>query len=254
MRAALEAEGLADDAFAPFFQALWRPRLLDLRQLPASLGPLVKRHLSQHRGQWLAATVVYPRPGAASVEAIRRPLEQITARGARVSVTGAPLAGPQMARLLRQDLTWMAPLTLAVVALLVTLLLRRLWPVLATLASLCLGAALFCGGLRLLGLEVDLYNLMVLPVIIGYGVDDHIYVVRRAQDEGLRAALVHSGRAVVTTTLTTLAAFGALALCTLPGLRGLGLTAVLGVSLGLLTSLVVLPALLSLGGRLRVKS
>jgi predicted RND superfamily exporter protein len=96
---------------------------------------------------------------------------------------------------------------------------------------------------------VDLYNLMVLPVLIGYGVDDHIYVVRRAISDGVGLAVVESGRAVLATTLTSVAAFGALGLCALPGLRMLGATAALGLTLGLVGALVVMPALLGLGAR-----
>ena len=60
------------------------------------------------------------------------------------------------------------------------------------------------------------------------------------------AALAGSGRAVIATTLTSGVAFSALGLCQTDGLRHLGLAAALGLGCGLLGSLVVLPALLSL--------
>ena len=243
VRDALAEEGLKPEAFSDFFAALLHPRVLGRSDLPPALTPLVGRHLARLSGEWLIATVVHQARGRGVRLAT---LEALGGSGARVSVTGAAVAGPDAARLLREDLLRIAPLTLLAVLVVLGLLLRRVGLVLATMASLGLSGVLFAGGLRLLGLEIDLYNLMVIPVIIGYGVDDHIYVVRRAREDGLDAAIVGSGRAVITTTLTTMVAFGALALCTLPGLRSLGLTAVLGIGLGQVTSLVVMPALLSI--------
>ena len=245
-RQALEAQGFSADAFDRSFVNLLQPRLLRQQDLPPALAPLVSQHLARLPGEVLLATLVHRPRGQRDQTRLIVALEAEGGAGARVSVTGATVAGPEAARLLREDLLRMAPLTLLAVLLVVAVLLRRVGPVLATMVSLGLTGVLFAGGLRLLGLQIDLYNLMVIPVIIGYGVDDHIYVVRRAQEDGLDAALTGSGRAVITTTLTTMAAFGALTLCTLPGLRSLGLTAVLGVGLGLVMSLVVMPALLSI--------
>ncbi len=242
---ALAAQGLRPELFADFFRTLLRPRPLTRSDLPPALAPLIEQHLARLSGQWLASTVVHRARERGELGTLVSALEA-RGDGVQVSVTGAALAGPETARLLRQDLLRMGPLALAAVLLVVGLLLRRPGPVLATMASIALTGLLFTGAMALLGLQIDLYNLMVLPVVIGYGVDDHIYVVRRAREDGLDAAVAGSGRAVITTTLTTMAAFGALTLCTLPGLRSLGLTAVLGVGLGLVTSLVVMPALLSI--------
>jgi predicted RND superfamily exporter protein len=132
------------------------------------------------------------------------------------------------------------------------LLLRDPRPVAACLVSLVVSAVVFLGALSLLGIDLDLYNLMVVPILVGYGVDDHIYVVRRAVVNGVSRAVTDSGRAVLATTLTSMAAFGALGLCSLPGLKTLGLTAVLGLVICLVGSLVILPALFAMlcpGGR-----
>jgi hypothetical protein len=246
LRAALDDAGLRGELFEPFFRALRDPTPLRPEEVPASLRPILARYLAPP----LAATIVYTRPGV-QVAALRPTLEQLSTARARVRVTGASAAGEQMARLLRRDLLVISGTTLASVLVLLALLVRRLWPVLATLLSLLLAGALFAGGLRVLGLEMDLYNLMVIPIIIGYGVDDHLYLVHRSLRTGLRSGLVESGRPVLAATLSTMAAFVALAFCQLPGLRTLGLTGTLGLGLGLLTSLVVMPALLALASSYR---
>jgi predicted RND superfamily exporter protein len=248
----LEAAGLEAEAFRPFMLALTAPRELSSAELPGALKPLIKRHLARDAGASVIATVVHPRPKASAADqrrlasALRRSVAGLDPFVA-VEVTGAAVAGDQMADLLRRDLLLVSLLSLALVLVVLTLLLRRLRAVAAAALSLLLTGLAFIGALRALDLQVDLYSLMVLPLLIGYGVDDHIYVVRRALTDGVRTAVVESGRAVVATTLTSMAAFGALALCQVPGLRTLGLTAILGLALGLFGSLVVMPALLSLG-------
>ena len=240
---ALDEAGLRSEAFQPFIEALTEPRPLTLEKLPAALRPLVQRQLGRQQGQWVIATLVYPR-GGAGLAGVERLARETSRPGVSVGLTGAGLAGAQMARLLRTDLLLICLLSLAAVLLAVSLLLRRAWPVVATVLSLLWTGVTFAGALRLLGYEIDLYDLMVLPVLIGYGVDDHIYVARRAMAGGAAEAVRRSGRAVTITTLTSMVAFGALLLCDLPGLRGLGTTAVLGLGLGLVGSLVVMPALL----------
>jgi predicted exporter len=241
LRAALDEVGLRGELFDPFLRALRDPIPLTRDRLPPSLRPLVARYLAPP----FVATIVYTRPGV-RVGALAPALEQLSSATARVRVTGASAAGEQMATLLRRDLYVISGTTLAAVLVLLALLVRRLWPVVATLLSLLLAGVLFAGSLQLLGLEMDLYNLMVIPIIIGYGVDDHLYLVHRSLQSGLRAGLVESGRPVLAATLSTMAAFVALAFCELPGLRTLGLTGTLGLGLGLATSLLVMPALLSL--------
>jgi predicted RND superfamily exporter protein len=243
--AALDAAGLRREAFAPFFAALTEPRPLRPEQLPRALQPLVRRQLARVDGRTVVATVLYPRPDA-GFDALARSAAAIATPTVEVRVTGAALAGAQMARLLRRDLLTISLSTLAAVLLLLALLVRRLWPIVATVISLLLAGALFVGSLRLLGLPVDVYNLMVIPIIIGYGVDDHLYLMHRTLDDGIQAGVVESGRPVLAATLTTIAAFAALGCCQVPGLRTLGLTGVLGLGLGMLASLVVLPALLAL--------
>jgi predicted RND superfamily exporter protein len=246
IRRELQEQGFKPSAFKFFFKTLSRPRLISLPDLPPTLAPLLDRHLARVGSDHLASTVVHPRP-TADLQRLVASLERLGTKGARISVTGASLAGPRIASLLRADLGWLVLLVGGVVLLMIAALLRRPWPVLAVMLSLGTAGVTFVAGLRVLGLSIDLYNLMVIPLVIGYGVDDQIYVVRRAMEAGTRQALVDSGRAVLATTLTSMAAFGALCLCRLPGLKSLGLTAILGLALALLASLVLLPALLALG-------
>lgn len=242
---ALAAADLEPRAFDAFYPSLLDPRELSLEDLPPSMMPLVRRQLARTGSSVMVATVLHPLPRTDPAD-LGRSLRSLATNGVKIRLTGADLAGEQMARLLRGDLLVIGALCLAVVVVVLALLLRDPRPAAACLVSLVVSAMIFLGVLSLVGIDLDLYNLMVVPILVGYGVDDHIYVVRRAVVDGIVRAVTDSGRAVLTTTLTSMAAFGALGLCSLPGLRSLGLTAVLGLLICLAGSLVVLPALVAI--------
>jgi hypothetical protein len=58
--------------------------------------------------------------------------------------------------------------------------------------------------------------------------------------------MARTGRAVVLTSLTTMAGFGTLVLSHYPGLRSMGYVAVIGISACLMASIIILPALYTL--------
>ncbi len=88
-----------------------------------------------------------------------------------------------------------------------------------------------------------------MPLVIGYGIDDHVFLFDRFE-EGGRAdaaeALASTGRAVMVTSLATMAGFLPIALARFPALRLLGITGALAVAWCLVAAFAVLPALLVL--------
>ena len=118
---------------------------------------------------------------------------------------------------------------------------------LATLALLpaALGTLWTAGAFVLLGAQLNLMNLGVLPMVLALGVDDGIHVVHgHLGAESPRDHAIEVG--VLLTSLTTLVAFGSLALSRNRGIASVGLLTLLGVTGCLLASVVVLPALLEL--------
>ncbi|MEZ4252982.1 MAG: efflux RND transporter permease subunit [Polyangiales bacterium] len=106
----------------------------------------------------------------------------------------------------------------------------------------------------LFDLRLNLYNLLVLPVAFGVGVDGAIYVVWALEEgppEERWARFRTCARAVLGSTLTTLAAFGSIAVADHPGLASLGHLALATIALSLVANLVWLPALYELVVRRR---
>ena len=148
--------------------------------------------------------------------------------------------GRETARALREALLT----AIVAVALLVWLLWRRAGDALCALAPLAMGGALTFGGMGILGLTFNFANAIVLPLLLGIGVDSGIHIVHRWR-AGVGADPTAS-RAVVYSALTTIASFGSLAFSSHRGIASLGLLLVVGMALVLACNLVFLPALLAL--------
>ena len=127
---------------------------------------------------------------------------------------------------------------------------RRLDHSLISLIPLGVGLALTFAAMAILGVKLNFFNTAVLPVIIGYGINNGIFIFRRFLESGdLSASVFRTGMAVVASSLTTLAGWGSLAAARHPGLRSMGYVACIGLAATMITAVVVLPAVLELYAR-----
>ncbi|HEC63006.1 MAG TPA: hypothetical protein ENI38_01255 [Candidatus Acetothermia bacterium] len=103
-------------------------------------------------------------------------------------------------------------------------------------------------GMKLLGIAFNFTNIVISPLLIGIGVDSAIHILHRIDEErqaghkhphaqGAAATLVP----ILSTSLTTMLVFGTLISARTPGLRQLGISALLGLGFTLLASLLFLP-------------
>jgi hypothetical protein len=140
----------------------------------------------------------------------------------------------------------LALLGVAAAALFVGRSLRRLLFVLLPLVVM-VGASL--GLMVAFDLRVNLYNMLVFPLAFGIGVDGAVYVTWAFGAKERDHALGVAARAVLFSTLTSLAAFGSLMVSTNPGMASIGALAMLMLGVSLVTNLVWLPSLHRLASR-----
>lgn len=249
LAAALADVGFDVAPFEPFLRQLRvgpPPLTLD-NPAAKELGFLVRAHIHDDDAGRTVATYVYPNPGAEP--RLIAALRQTAATPAGGVVTGAPVLEGTLLDLLRRDTLEVTVVSALAVALLLALYYRRWRPWLAVMLPLSLSWVLFAAALGALDLPLNLYNLLAVPLVIGYGIDDHIFIVHRYEAQpgaGAGAVLATTGRAIVLTSLSTMAGFAGLAIARFDGLRLLGLTGALAVLLCLLAAFAVLPALLTL--------
>jgi hypothetical protein len=137
-------------------------------------------------------------------------------------------------------------------ALAITLLLLVLWrrisDTLIALAPLALSAALLAAFGVIFDLPFNFANVLVLPALLGIGIDSGIHLVHRWRhlgSDGDPLLETSTARGVVQSTLTTIASFGTLAISPHPGMASLGLLLTIGLSLILVANLILIPALVA---------
>jgi hopanoid biosynthesis associated RND transporter like protein HpnN len=154
-------------------------------------------------------------------------------------------SGRAVVRALRQAL-----LTAVVaIALFLLVLWRSVNDTALVLVPLGLAAILTVAASVLLDIPFNFADVIVLPLLLGMGVDSGIHLVTRARSgwRGRENLLATStARAVAYSALTTVASFGTLGFATHLGLATLGQLLALGVGFTILCNLVLLPALIAL--------
>lgn len=114
------------------------------------------------------------------------------------------------------------------------------------------GIFMMLGVFALLGVDLNPANLIVLPLILGIGVDDGVHVThdyyQTASPYRISPSTING---VVLTSLTSIVGFGSLMFASHRGLVSLGTVLVIGVTTCMFASLVTLPAALTLIDRFR---
>ena len=138
-------------------------------------------------------------------------------------------------------------LTFLVVFLVILADLRSLKWALVVLSPLIMGLLWMGGTMFLLGMKLNFFNIVVIPSVIGIGVDNGVHIFHRYREEGpgsLYHVLRNTGLAILVTNLTTLVGYSGLIVARHPGLNSIGKLAIIGLSATFIAAVVVLPALL----------
>lgn len=140
---------------------------------------------------------------------------------------------------------------LAFVAMVLMIDLRNARNVVLALLPVTVASTVTFGVLCWLPMNFNVMTLVVVPLLIGLGVDDGIHVVHRMR-EGLEPpdqATAAVGAAILMTTATTCASFAVLLFTNHPGLESMALVMLVGLPLCFLASVSTLPAVAAVWGR-----
>jgi predicted RND superfamily exporter protein len=224
-------------------------RLLDALDGARTRGPPAVKDLPD-----FARRTMFTTDGAPLVNIYTREetIDGIVAREQRAmlesiheSVVGFPMLVEATVAPQRTYLPWISGAILVFVLTLLMVDLRDPRLVLAALSPVAFGFTATLGILCWAGVAFNVITVMVVPLVIGLGVDDGIHVTHRLR-EGDRspADAAHAvGRAVVMTTLTTCTSFAAFLFSDHAGLESFAWVILVGLPLCLLSSITLLPAL-----------
>ena len=182
-------------------------------------------------------------------EVLNRLVSQLEREGLEVQAADETLIIAWVYRLVVGD----GPRLLGVAALVVFFFLlidfRSLRHALLVATPLVIGMLGFAASLHLLGRELNMFNVIVLPSVVGIGIDNAVHIYHRYQDEGPGSLLLvvrRTGVAALLASLTTAVGFGSSLVSHHLGLQSLGMLAILGICATFLSAVVFFPCLLSL--------
>jgi hopanoid biosynthesis associated RND transporter like protein HpnN len=124
---------------------------------------------------------------------------------------------------------------------------RRLKPTWLALLPLGVAALWMVPCMALFEVQMNIANLIVIPLFMGMAIDNGIHLVDRALEPPRTASertTQSTGKAVVLATLTTIAGFGSLMVARHAGIFSFGLLLALSVTCNLVAVFTVLPLLL----------
>jgi predicted RND superfamily exporter protein len=180
---------------------------------------------------------------AAFVDGVREVAPELAGSAAEILESG---------RAVERALTQALLTALGAMTVVLLLVWRRVVDTALVLAPLLLASAFTVQAAVLLEIPFNFADVIVLPLLIGIGVDAAIHMVHRARTMGEGAVnllTTSTARAIAYGSLTNVASFGTMGLASHLGLATMGQLLSVGVILTLVCNLVVLPALIPGGSR-----
>jgi hypothetical protein len=170
-----------------------------------------------------------------------------TASGKEFRAAGAAPLYARLARIVLAD----GKLTVLLVSLWILVMhfadFRNLPLALASVIPLTVGLAMMLGFMSLFDLRLNFMNIIILPILLGFGVSHGLYLLHRfLEGTSPVVALRSVGAAVASSTLTAVAGFAALLAASHNGLKSMGLVATIGLITTLVVSFTVLAAVMQL--------
>jgi uncharacterized protein len=217
-------------------RGLIEARPVTLESLPAEL-----------RESWItpdgrARVEIFPSGDARDLDVLKRFVAAV--RTIAPDATGTPVTIQEAGDLISSAFLQAGIIALVAITLLLAAILRRARDVAFVLSPLLLATILTLAAMVALGRPLNYANIIALPLLLGIGVAFNIYFVmnwRAGQTHHLQSS---TARAVLFSALTTMAAFGSLALSPDPGTAQMGELLSISLVCTLFCTLFVLPALL----------
>jgi hypothetical protein len=222
--------------------AMANPELITLESLPEHIR---NRYVNEAGDKYLVT--IYSREQIWNYDALTRFNKQLE----RVSpkITGTPPIFLHLINLIGRDGLLATILTVIIVVVLLWIDFRSLLMALLGVIPLLCGGIWMVGLIKTLGLMLNVVNVIGIPMIVGIGIDDGVHILHRYRYEGLNKTplvLKSTGKAVLLTSLTTMAGFGSLMVASYRGWMTLGVLLVLGVGACFVTTVLFLPSIIGL--------
>ncbi|MEX2464110.1 MAG: MMPL family transporter, partial [Balneolaceae bacterium] len=219
--------------------------------LDESLIPdFLKNRFTTKEGEIGRFVIIYPNDGLSDglkSIAFKEEISEIKLDNGKVYYAASTsVVAASMLELMRSESPYMVAATFVIVFIFILFSFGNLRWSLIALIPLIIGLLWLFGIMLIFGLKFNFYNLVVLPAVLGIGCDNGIHLAHRFRDEGRKnmwEVLSSTGQHITVGSLTTMLGFAGLLFTTHPGLQSIGIMAVVGIGMTLVTALTFLPSM-----------
>jgi len=214
---------------------------------------LVRKFLPKDPGSTLSLVMVSPSEARDTPERIHRFADEIAGiklpNGKHLKPVGEFILMSDMLRMISHDAPIILIFSLASIFFILWVCFKDIN--IALLIMLTTFISFFCTvlAMMILGLKLDIFNIVVFPVVLGTGVDSAIHIYRRYLNHGKQpifTVIRHLRSSLSMAAGTTFLGFGALIFAQHGGLKSMGWLAMLSMSVTFMVTLVVLPQLIQM--------
>ncbi|MDR2733709.1 MAG: MMPL family transporter [Spirochaetota bacterium] len=166
--------------------------------------------------------------------------------GGVVGPVGETPVYAEIVKIIKGEAVWLVALTFLGVFVLVWLELRVMRESLFVMIPLISGLVFIFGIMVLLGMHLNLFNVIMIPALLGMGVDNGVHMFTRWKEyKGeTKKTVAELIVPLFLCSFTTMLGYAGMLIANHPGLRSIGGLAVLGMMILWLTSVIMLPAML----------
>jgi predicted RND superfamily exporter protein len=176
-------------------------------------------------------------------------IREISANGKTFYPATEAMIFVDMLNLMKSEAVTSIGAVLATLFIMLVLVYRQLSKAVLALSPIIVGMIVMFGAMGFMDIKLNIFNMVVLPTVLGIGVDNAIHIYHRYDEEGrngISKAIRTTGIAAMLSTMTTMFGFAGMLSAGNKGLVSLGLVACIGLFCCLVASLTFFPALIQL--------
>lgn len=167
-------------------------------------------------------------------------------------ISGLPYIMKEIADIISRDIIRISLITVLAIFVFLLVSFRSIKHALIGMSPIIATIIIVLGLGKKIGAELNIINIMSFPMIFGIGIDSSIHIMHRLREQGVDGipdTAVHTGKAVIITTLTTIFGFGSFIFSNHPGLVSLAKIVILGLGTSLVLSIFLVPALYAISSK-----
>ncbi len=228
-----------NDYFSYFRQTVLKmanPERYTLEDLPETI---TERYVSDDGGTYLVS--MFPKNDIWNMENLKAFDRQL--RSISPKATGTPCLFLAMIEIMGADGRRATVIAFFTILLLLFIDFRRISLTLLAAVPLLAGTIWMSGMLHLVGLKLNVSNVIAIPLILGIGIDYGVHLIHRYRIEGrgkVKEIFSSTGKAIMISAMTTMIGFGSLGFMIHRGMASMGILLFIGVGTCFLTAMGIL--------------